>query len=205
VFLISDSNINKEIKKNVKTLNPSADDFNAFDDTFRSFLELLQLADCKLNPTQIFALFYESCKDSFNASIVATHMQRFAQDGNKYKTLWESKTELSPRRDYFNQCLVSLESMTFPALPIDETPISKKLRNQVFEKCEDGLCAICKETEISLEDFESGHIRARARGGLTALDNLLPMCMTCNREMGIRNAYEFQQDKYPHVYTASHA
>jgi hypothetical protein len=199
VFLISDSKIKKQIKESIKTLNPTAEEFNAFDDTFRSFLEFLQETECKLNPTQIFALFYASCNASFNSTIVATHMPRFAQDGNKYKTIWESKTENAPRRAYFNECLEELEAMTFPALPIDETPVSKKLRKQVFAKCEDGLCTICKETPINSEDFEAGHITARARGGLTTIENLLPMCITCNREMGVRNAYEFQQDRYPQI------
>jgi hypothetical protein len=38
---------------------------------------------------------------------------------------------------------------------------------------------------------------ARALGGQVTIENLIPICFTCNRAMGTRNAWEFKRDMYP--------
>lgn len=44
---------------------------------------------------------------------------------------------------------------------------------------------------IDIMDFECGHVVAHAMGGTITLDNLRPICGTCNRAMGTRNMIDF--------------
>ncbi len=37
---------------------------------------------------------------------------------------------------------------------------------------------------IKVYDFQAGHIQAEANGGATNVDNLIPICATCNHSMG---------------------
>jgi len=44
---------------------------------------------------------------------------------------------------------------------------------------------------ISSRNFHCGHIVAEAHGGTTDLDNLIPICQTCNTSMGTANMHDF--------------
>jgi hypothetical protein len=197
-FLVSDSQLSKQIKQNAKVLNPSTETLEKFDDAFRGFISFLQRTNTvKLNPTKIFALFYHVCNEKINHNILLTHMPYFSVP-DKNTSLWES-SECEPRRVYFRECLEELEEMTEEAKPIDERLISRELRQQVWEKSLDSKCMICKETELTIDSFESGHIVAKARGGPTEITNLIPICGDCNRCMGTRNAYKYQRDVFPDI------
>jgi len=195
-FLVSDSQLSKQIKQNAKILNPSTETLDQFDGTFRRFIGFLQHTNSvKLNPTKMFALFYYLCDDKIDHDILQTHMPYFSVP-DKNTSLWES-SESEPRRVYFRECLEELEEMTEEARPIDDRPISRELRQQVWEKSLDSKCMICRDTELTMDSFESGHIVAKARGGPTELQNLIPICGGCNKGMGTRHAYKYQKDVYP--------
>jgi HNH endonuclease len=54
------------------------------------------------------------------------------------------------------------------------------------------LC--CGEREISLlGEWECGHIIASSMGGLTTINNLRPLCGSCNRSMGIENMKTYME------------
>lgn len=57
-----------------------------------------------------------------------------------------------------------------------------------------GFCPICKDREISIEDFHCGHDLAEARGGEMNVDNLFPVCSLCNQSMGTKDFYEAWQE-----------
>lgn len=69
--------------------------------------------------------------------------------------------------------------------------IPKIVRKKVWN-CDrtEQLCFCCKDT-ISYDNFESGHIISVAKGGLTTLTNLRPICSTCNMDMGTKNMDEY--------------
>jgi hypothetical protein len=188
-FLKSDSWIGKAIKNGSPYLDPSDAEFEEFDNVFRSFIEFLQKNQegTLFNPTNMFALFYHLCSSGCNTEVLITHMSSFSKEGqNKYyKSLWESKDKIEERKIYFSDCLSDLKAMTTPyvAISIDTKPISKALRKQVFEKAINSACYCCKKI-ITFDSFEAGHIKARALGGLTEIDNLFPSCVGCNRSMG---------------------
>jgi 5-methylcytosine-specific restriction endonuclease McrA len=201
-FLLEDKQIKKLIEMNSSEFNPrDVEIIHEFDDVFRTFIEFLQKLQegSRLNPTQIFALFYVLCDESKNNDNIMSHMPYLCKEGYRRdkRTMWESRDEKEPRREYFNTCLSQFSSITEPAQPYDDRPISKSLRNMVWSKCVDNLCEIC-EDEIEYDNFEAGHIVSRSLGGQLIIDNLIPICFDCNRNMGTRNAYEYKKDVYPY-------
>ena len=60
------------------------------------------------------------------------------------------------------------------------------------ERAGEGRCACCGRA-ITQQGFECGHVISRHSGGLDTLDNLRPLCTTCNRSMGARNMDEFRE------------
>ena len=57
-------------------------------------------------------------------------------------------------------------------------------------------CFCCKKNAIWQYKFTCGHIISRADGGTLAMENLRPICDTCNNDMGNENMREFAQRIY---------
>jgi 5-methylcytosine-specific restriction endonuclease McrA len=75
--------------------------------------------------------------------------------------------------------------------------IPKTIRNQVWRKyCGNKLDAkcFCCDQELAYECWEAGHVIAEANGGNTDIENLRPVCMSCNRSMGKTNMFEFMKE-----------
>lgn len=53
------------------------------------------------------------------------------------------------------------------------------------------VCPIGCGNIISSNNFQCGHIHAEANGGSVHLDNLIPICQTCNTSMGTTNMRDF--------------
>lgn len=80
--------------------------------------------------------------------------------------------------------------------------IPKALRASVWHTYigqEIGLtkCPCCETSDITPFNFECGHIIAESKGGTTTLDNLRPICGTCNRSMGSVKMTEFILTYFP--------
>ena len=96
----------------------------------------------------------------------------------------------------FDSNPVILEETDIPRAPAREerkserkTKITKVLKRQVWRKyiskhigCV--LCPNCNINEIYMDDFEAGHVVAESKGGSTTIDNLRPICGSCNRSIG---------------------
>jgi hypothetical protein len=93
-----------------------------------------------------------------------------------------------------------VENKEFNSFPhsscISTERITKKLRKELWKKhfgeMREGMCCICEE-KITEDNFHSGHIIARAKGGETKLNNLKPICQTCNQDMKIENMDEYKE------------
>jgi hypothetical protein len=75
--------------------------------------------------------------------------------------------------------------------------IAKPIRRAVWETWagkDSGIfnCGSCW-TKISVWDFECGHIKSEKDGGSTTIDNLIPICKTCNQSMRTINVDEFRK------------
>jgi len=52
-------------------------------------------------------------------------------------------------------------------------------------------CPVCKVSLIYQMSFHCGHIIAKSRGGLNTVENLKPICQSCNSSMGNQNMNDF--------------
>lgn len=52
-------------------------------------------------------------------------------------------------------------------------------------------CLCCKLTDITQLSFHCGHVIAEKNGGTLTVDNLRPICQSCNSSMGTNNMIEF--------------
>ena len=56
-----------------------------------------------------------------------------------------------------------------------------------------GLCFVCERSPITIEtNVEYGHVVAVANGGTNSVENLRPICSSCNRSMGTQNLLEYK-------------
>lgn len=75
-------------------------------------------------------------------------------------------------------------------------PIPVALKRMVWNKwigeaLGKSKCLCCKLTEITMLNFSCGHIIAEANGGELKLDNLKPICGSCNSSMNTCNMNDF--------------
>ena len=53
-------------------------------------------------------------------------------------------------------------------------------------------CLCCGVNEIKMNSFHCGHVVSEAMGGPTTVDNLRPVCATCNMSMRTQNMEKFK-------------
>jgi len=54
-------------------------------------------------------------------------------------------------------------------------------------------CLCCNSNEISVHNFECGHILSKKNGGLISMDNIIPICSFCNRSMGSTHMFKYME------------
>lgn len=58
-------------------------------------------------------------------------------------------------------------------------------------------CPLCENENIRIIKFHGGHVLATSRGGDYSLENLRPICCTCNTSMGNRHMKDFALKFFP--------
>ena len=80
-------------------------------------------------------------------------------------------------------------------IPFKKTVINKRLRNSVWIKFLGenfkGLCYSCGLSSINVFDYHCGHVKSEATGGPTILNNLRPICSSCNYSAGMEDMRNF--------------
>ena len=112
----------------------------------------------------------------------------------------ESKILESSTQNQIN-IVVEIRKKPIKEKPKPKTKIPLSLRFKVWDThigINNGKakCACCEATEITQLQFECGHIIPESNGGPTILENLLPICMSCNRSMHTTNLYEFKRKHF---------
>lgn len=69
----------------------------------------------------------------------------------------------------------------------------REVWNKYFSGCLEGKCFSCFR-DIDYDTFECGHVKAVFYGGATNVSNMEPICGQCNREMGVKNLYEYKRE-----------
>jgi len=121
---------------------------------------------------------------------------------DKYGSCWKHVNTCQGKQDN-----IDIESADTPieiCLPIKKEKPKRKtiplaLRRSVWNKYigeEIGktLCMCCKISDISQMTFSCGHIVSVYNGGDINLENLKPICVSCNSSMGTQNMDEFIQN-----------
>ena len=88
------------------------------------------------------------------------------------------------------------ETINEPKVKTKKKTIPVTLKRKVWSKWigEDkgkDFCCCCKLTEISQLNFSCGHIISEFNGGELKIDNLKPICTSCNSSMGTQNMDEY--------------
>ena len=62
-------------------------------------------------------------------------------------------------------------------------------------------CLSCGTTPIDPFTFESGHIVAHSKGGDDTINNLVPICSLCNRDMGAMDMRIYMKQQFNRILT----
>lgn len=105
--------------------------------------------------------------------------------------------------EWLDFCLLALvENKQFADINIscETTPkrliIPVSVREQVWKKVnvntsDIGVCFTCCN-DLYFRDMECGHIKAHSLGGKPTFDNLMPVCKSCNKDMGIMDLFLYK-------------
>ena len=63
------------------------------------------------------------------------------------------------------------------------------------------LCICCRTSEIDVFNFHAGHVKSEANGGAVNVDNIRPVCSSCNQSMGTQNMDEYVRTYFLHNLT----
>lgn len=80
--------------------------------------------------------------------------------------------------------------------------IPKNLRNEVWNKYNDeknttAKCYCCDLEELHItKSWHCGHVIAEHNGGKLTVENLRPICGSCNSSMGTQNLYDYMEKYY---------
>ena len=139
---------------------------------------------------------------------VSPSMFETAQSWNFYLGLYSYKHE----EDYcFDWAKQIVEYKTGTKIKNNSKPrkkrnISKSLSDAVWVKymgqdSARAYCLICNNNIISRfsgnNKFHCGHIQSEANGGSINIENLLPICRTCNTSMGTAHMDDYVKSQFP--------
>ena len=61
----------------------------------------------------------------------------------------------------------------------------------------ESTCFCCRQTIIYSNSYHCGHIIAESKNGLMNVNNLRPICQSCNSSMGNKNMRDYMKEFYP--------
>lgn len=118
-----------------------------------------------------------------------------SNDENIFKMFLEITTRF--REDTVNKSI--LKDMTSPQI-YKKKGISEGIRKLVWKHYNTYDVAkapcFCCGGDVNISDYQCGHIVSERNGGAAVVKNLLPICGTCNRNMGIKHLFEWTTDNF---------
>lgn len=141
---------------------------------------------------------------SFKGVTINTYNK--ANENNFYLGLWSFIDE-DYRYEWAKKIVEDLTGRIIKNSKIKKKgSIPKKVKNDCWNKyigtkIGETICICCRNTKIHQHNFTAGHIISEKNGGLINVDNILPICNSCNLSMGITNMDEFITQYYPENYS----
>ena len=98
--------------------------------------------------------------------------------------------------NYESPEIIVIEDTKTKSIPYKKKSIPLPLKCNVWHKwigkhIGTSVCLCCKINEITQMSFHAGHIIAEKNGGKLTVDNLKPICQSCNSSMKTQNMNEF--------------
>lgn len=95
--------------------------------------------------------------------------------------------------DYVNEKLYPVcKYCVHKVYHIKKDPYNKPVWLKHFKNGEiSGVCPIRGNHTITVFNFEKGHIQSRAKNGIKVVDNLYPICRSCNNDMKDTNMADY--------------
>jgi len=114
----------------------------------------------------------------------------------KYSKNDKVKKKISVKKEDIKEVKVKITDDTKKEKKTKEKiPVSVKntLWSLNFPNVLQGKCYCCKTEVISKNNFDCGHITSEKDGGKIELDNLKPICRSCNSSMGTMNMNDYMK------------
>jgi DNA uptake protein ComE-like DNA-binding protein len=199
VFSIKKENetIVEQLKENKKTMEQLKNDFDSIiieDITEQNYTNKIDINNATKNELeQIFGI-----GNTLSSVIIFNRPYKIMSDlinvignGKTYEYLTKISYISNTNQEYSRE-ITNLENIT------NNSKITAALRNMVWKKyaSKDKIyakCYCCKTNEISMDNFNCGHIKSKHNNGDTTLENLRPICSSCNSSMGTKNMHEFMK------------
>jgi len=200
---------------NCTSLLCSKEKYELFIRQFERFYNFFQnvIDTIKLSPIAIYAIFNYLCNsDSDKDEILRSHMMNLSMGETKEeREMWETKYSGKELMNYFNIFSDKLNSLKTIASPVEfikkpRKNIPVKIRNIVwdayFGKEEIGTCFCCNEYIFKkgsepTKTWNCGHVVSDHDGGETTVDNMRPVCFTCNQKMKTQDMMLYKSMYFP--------
>ena len=115
----------------------------------------------------------------YNGTNETIDFSQFVTNTNESPPPYDVKTNVQPKRKSIPKAVKT--SVWNKYIQTDDP---KKLSGKCFVGC---------GCDITIADFELGHVIAHSKGGPNTIKNLRPICSTCNKSMGTMNLLEFKE------------
>jgi 5-methylcytosine-specific restriction endonuclease McrA len=113
--------------------------------------------------------------------------------------LYKKVVKYGPECDRFSKMVTILKN--YKTRSCDKKTIPPMIRQAVWNKyigkLTEGKCYCCGITEISSFNFDAGHVVAENCGGLITVENLRPICSSCNKSMNDQDMRKYAAIYYP--------
>jgi hypothetical protein len=181
--------------------------FERFANFFENMKEYI-----KFSPVALYAIFerLRNAEHEYN-DILKTHIFRLSKEESKTeRKMWERTNTSNEIVEYFDVFLEKLYDIKVIAekefVREPRKSITRRIITSVwklyFEDDEFGSCfccdkEICKKASDPTKTWNCGHVVSDHDGGLMTVENMRPVCFTCNQLMKTQNMLVFKSMFYP--------
>ena len=201
---------------NPSLVNGTTEQLQQFVLQFERFFHLFENVKeyIKFSPVAIYAIFERLRNaDPDYDDILKTHIFDLCKNETKnQRKMWEKTNTSDEIVEYFDEFLEKLYKIKVVAEPefIRESrkAIPARTKNSVwklyFDEEEHGNCfccdkEICKKASEPTKTWNCGHVVSDHDGGEITVENMRPVCFTCNQQMKTQNMMVFKSMFYPNV------
>lgn len=223
---LADKTIDEYINDNSDLLQLNEEKFEDFKHKFEVFLEFLcgdsMKSTHKISLPAFFAIFYVlATSQEVTVETLTSNISVFVNHKDTNKRLWDkrkipnggvgAKYTMDDVRSEYEYLVDVLRNYKFVRSRDHNKrmPIPKQTRltieQRIFGNATEQQCPCC-DTNMIYKDrangYHMGHIVAHALGGTSTIDNLIPICSTCNLNMDIEDLFHYQERCYPNAPSA---